>query len=120
MKKQNLRLLIAACAALLCGVLCAPLLQAAGETGAAASPWYLSAGFFSAVIALFTGALAIWQNAEKRTAQKVSETLVLAIEEASKIPAIAEKEKVIKEKIREVNERYHVEPVVAALVRRLT
>jgi hypothetical protein len=93
---------------------------AAGALSADTTPWYLSAGFFSSVIAFVTSVLAIWQGAGKKTAQKVSETLVVAIEEASKIPAVAEHEEKIKAKIREVNERYHIEPVVNALVKKLT
>ncbi|MDR2673892.1 MAG: hypothetical protein LBC18_03245 [Opitutaceae bacterium] len=125
----TLKLLVAACAALVIGAIAAPFLhagamplfaQAADAAPAAAAPGWLSTGLVSAVIALITGALAIWQNAEKKTAQKVSETLVLAIEQASQIPAVAEHEKKIKEKIQEVNERYHVEPLVNALVKKLT
>lgn len=104
-------------------VLAIPLAAHAADTVAAtadASPWYFSGALWSAVIAVAAGALAIWQNKEKRTAQKVSETLVLAIEEASKIPAVAAKEGQIKAKIKEVTTKNGVEPVVNKLVELLT
>jgi ABC-type nickel/cobalt efflux system permease component RcnA len=111
--------LIVACMAVLCLPATALAADAAATDGDA-TPLWLSPGFYSALIALATGMIAIWQNAAKKTAQKVSETLVLAIEEASKIPAVADKEKEIKKKIQEVNERYHIEPVVKKLVEKLT
>ncbi|MDR1279329.1 MAG: hypothetical protein LBK99_00715 [Opitutaceae bacterium] len=89
-------------------------------TAADATPWYLSPSLFSSVIALLTGAIAIWKNQQASTAQKVSASLVMAIEEASKIPAVADQEKKIKAKVQEVTERYDVGPVVAALVKKLT
>jgi hypothetical protein len=119
MKKYNIAMfLITAMLALILG---APVILAADTSGTTtATPWYLSADLIAAVIALATSALAIWQNKEKRTAQKVSETLVVAIEQASRIPAVAEKENELKAKIKEVTTKAGVEPVVNKLVKLLT
>jgi hypothetical protein len=117
MKKYKVIMLVTAILAV-----AIPVINAADAASgsAAAAPWYLSTDIIAAVIALATGALAIWQNKEKRTAQKVSETLVVAIEQASKIPAVAEKERELKAKIKEVTTKAGVEPVVNKLVNLLT
>jgi hypothetical protein len=99
--------------------------QAVGATPSAAgaevaAPWWSGPEALSAVFALVTGLFAVWTHKEKRTAQRVSESLILGIEAASKIPAVAEKERAFKAKIKEVTRDYGVGPVVAALVSRLT
>lgn len=101
----------------------APIAALAADTinsTAPSTPWYFSSELLAGAIAFFSGIIAIWKNEQKKTAQKVSETLVLAIEEASKIPAVAEKEKAIKAKVQEVTQKYNVEPVVKKLVEKLT
>ena len=114
------------------GTLPAPLLIAQVETsdsGTPASgsldsdstaPWYMNGTLWTALIAFVAGAFAIWQNKEKRTAEKVSQTLVLAIEQASKIPEVVEEEKKIKAKIKEVTTKNGVEPIVNKLIDLLT
>lgn len=91
---------------------------ATGETVSA--PWWSGAEAISAVIALCTGLIAVWQRNEKKTAQKVNESLVIAIEAATKIPAVAAQEKAIKAKIRTVTDDLGVAPLVHRLVKDLT
>ncbi len=114
--------LLLALACLLC-VLLSPAAfgqEAAASAPAVTAPWWSGAEVISAVIALATGLIAVWQHKEKKTAQKVSESLVLAIEAATKIPAVADKEKAIKAKIRETVTDLGVQPVVHRLVKDLT
>lgn len=86
-----------------------------------------SAGIIGIVIAAVTSLYGIWAHKEKNaavkektTAQKVSETLVVAIEAASKIPAVQEKEKEIKKLISDKAKEAGVEPVLNLLVKRFT
>ena len=94
--------------------------EAAAAVAQSATPWYFSGETIAAVIALFTGLVAIWQKGEATKAQKISRTLILGIESATKIPAVAEKQKAIKEEIQRVATKYEVEPVLNALVKQLT
>lgn len=85
-----------------------------------AAPWWSGPEAISAIIALATGLFAVWQHKEKKTAQKVSESLVIAIEAATKIPAVAAQEKLIKSKIKGIAEDYGVGPVLHRLVKDVT
>ncbi|HEY0966947.1 MAG TPA: hypothetical protein VGD88_06130 [Opitutaceae bacterium] len=115
--RRSLRLL--PLIALVFAVLFIPSVAFAQEA-APAAPWYFSGETIAAVIALFTGLVAIWQKGEATKAQKISRTLILGIESATKIPAVAAKQKEIKEEIQRVATRYEVEPVLNALVKQLT
>lgn len=84
------------------------------------TPVWLSTEFFAALFAAAAGIVAIWQNKEKKTAQKVSASLVVAMEAASKIPVVAEHEKAIKAKLRQKLEASGAQPVVERLLKNLT
>lgn len=94
--------------------------KATPDAAPVSAPWWSGPEVISAVIALATGLIAVWQRKEKKTAQKVSESLVLAIEAATKIPAVGDKEKAIKARIRTETERLGVAPLVHRLVKDLT
>jgi hypothetical protein len=95
-------------------------LSAPGSQLPAATPWYLSTEFFAAIFSTVAGIVAILQNKAKTTAEKVSASLVVAIEAASKIPQVAEHEKAIKAKLQEKLTKSGAQPVVAALLEHLT
>lgn len=93
----------------------------------ASSPSLDSAGIIGIVIAAITSLYGIWAHKEKNAAvkektvaQKVSETLVVAIEAASKIPAVEAKEQEIKKLISDKAKEAGVEPVLNLLVKRFT
>ncbi|MES2696913.1 MAG: hypothetical protein V4773_25835 [Verrucomicrobiota bacterium] len=89
-------------------------------TAAPATPFYSSSEFWSAIIAAIGGLIAIWKNSQASTSKKVNESLVLAIEEATKIPEVAAFEQRIKGKIRETATKAGVQPVLHRLVKDLT
>jgi len=100
--------------------------DAAASAGAlvdAATPEAEGAGLgqiLTAAVALISGLFGIWSHKQKKTAQKVAESLVVGIEAASRIPAIAEKEKQIKATIQRRAEAYGVQPVLHEIVKRVT
>jgi hypothetical protein len=92
-----------------------------------AAPFYTDGAFIGAVIAGIMSLVALWSHNEKNTAikdkttaQKVSESLVIAIETATKIPAFAEKEKAFKQAINEKVTKLGVQPLVHRLVKDVT
>ena len=84
------------------------------------APFYTDGAFIGAVVAGFMSLVAVWQNAKKNTAQKVAESLVQAIEIATKIPAVAEKEKAIKQSINRTVTDLGVQPLVHRIVKDVT
>lgn len=94
--------------------------EAGAEAVATAVPWYADGAVIGGVIAAVTSLLALWANKAKNTAQKVSESLVIAIETASKIPAVAEKEKAIKQAINAKVTELGVQPLVHRIVKDVT
>ncbi|MFA6962428.1 MAG: hypothetical protein WC205_16860 [Opitutaceae bacterium] len=128
---KNIRLLILSAVALAAVLSFAPQLAQAADAAAeptsvvtsaatTTTPWYADGAVIGAVIAAVTSLLAIWQHGEKKTAQKVSESLVVAIESATKIPAVAAQEKAIKAKIKSVAEDYGVQPLLDRIVQDVT
>jgi hypothetical protein len=85
-----------------------------------ATPWYADGAVIGAAIAAITSLLAIWSHKEKSKAQMVSESLVVAIEAASKIPQVAAQEKAIKAKLKSEFEALGVQPLVDRIVQDLT
>lgn len=91
-----------------------------GGQPAAPAPWYSDGAVIGIIISSIMSLVAVWSHKSKKTAQKVSESLVIAIEAATKIPAVAEKEKLIKAKLRQEFEDIGVQPLVHRLVKDLT
>lgn len=94
--------------------------EVVADAAPAAHPWYADGAFIGGIIAAFTSIVAIWQNKGKKTAQKVSESLVQAIEVATRIPAVAEKEKEIKRSINATVTKLGVQPLVHRIVKDVT
>jgi hypothetical protein len=125
----TLKFLIAACAALVLGAIAAPFVsaapplmpfaQAAADT-AATVPWYLNGNVWFGLVSGLLAITTIWQNKEKAKSRKIAETLVVAIEAASKIPEVAEAEQKLKAKIQEKAVAAGVEPALNKLVKLLT
>ncbi len=74
----------------------------------------------SIALALVSGLVAIWQNRKASTAQKVTESLVLGIEQATKLPQVQEAEKRIKGIIRDKATQLGVQPLLHRAVKDLT
>ncbi len=74
----------------------------------------------SIALALVSGLVAIWQNRKASTAQKVTESLVLGIEQATKLPQVQDAEKRIKGIIREKATELGVQPLLHRAVKDLT
>lgn len=83
-------------------------------------PFYASGEFWSGLFGVVAGIVAIWRNQAASTSRKVSETLVLAIEEATKLPGVAESEQRIKTLIREKATDLGVQPLLHRMVKNLT
>lgn len=86
----------------------------------AAAPWYLNGAMWLALITAALGIAAVWQNKEKRTADKINETLVLGIEAASRIPEVQAYEKKIKQQIQTQAQKAGVQPALDKIVQLLT
>ena len=86
----------------------------------ASTPWYADGTVIAGFIAFITSITAIWSHTEKRTAQKISESLVAGIEAATKIPAVAAQEKIIKARIQAVATDYGVQPLLDKIVQEVT
>lgn len=121
---KSIRSFLLAAIAVMVVALFAPAIAAAADATDAAmtapTPWYLSTEAFAALFSLVAGTVAVWQNKQKTTAEKVSASLVVAIEAASKIPQVAEHEKAIKAKLNEKLTKSGAQPVVERLLRGLT
>ncbi len=74
----------------------------------------------SIAIALITGLLAIWQKKEASTAKKITASIVLGVEQATKLPQVQEQERRIKGMIRAHAENLGVEPLLQRVVKDLT
>lgn len=74
----------------------------------------------SIVVALVSGLVAIWQRKEASTARKVTESIVLGVEQATKLPQVQAAEKQIKAKIRQQATDLGVEPLLNRVVKDLT
>lgn len=86
----------------------------------AAAPFYASGEFWTGLFGLVAGIVAIWRNQAASTSRKVNETLVLAIEEATKLPGVVEAEQRIKQLIRDRATDYGVQPILHRIVKDLT
>jgi hypothetical protein len=84
------------------------------------APWYADGAVIGGIIAALTSIFAIWSNKQMRTAEKISRSLVEAIEVASRIPAVATKEKEIKQSINATVTRLGVQPLVHRIVKDVT
>lgn len=102
-----------------------PLAQTAAATtnatsATAATPFYLNGELWSIVIAVVSGLVAVWKNAQANTHQKIAQSVILGVEQASKLPEVATYETKIKDTIRQVATDYGVQPILHDLVQQLT
>jgi|GEM_PF-4886469 len=94
---------------------------------AASAPFYVSGEFWTSLFALVAGLTAIWKHKaanaaqkELTTAQKITQSVILGVEAATKIPEVAEYEKTVKRIIRNKAEELGVQPLLNRAVRDLT
>lgn len=74
----------------------------------------------SVIVAVVSGLVAIWQNKSASTAKKVTQSVILGIEHATKLPEVAAMEKRIKATIRQKATDLGVQPLLHTAVRDLT
>jgi len=74
----------------------------------------------SVAVALVSGLIAIWQNKQATTARKVTQSIVLGVEQATKLPQVQAAEKQIKATIRRQAEELGVQPILQRVVKDLT
>ncbi len=74
----------------------------------------------SIAIALVSGLIAIWQNKQASTARKITASIVLGVEQATKLPQVAAAEKQIKATIRQHAQDAGIQPLLDRLVQNLT
>ncbi|HTJ77954.1 MAG TPA: hypothetical protein VL357_03085 [Rariglobus sp.] len=97
--------------------------QAAAPAGAAvvvSTPWYADGTVISSIIAAVMAIFGVWSHTEKTTAQKITESLVVGIEQATKLPKVAAAEAEIKAKIQSVASDYGVQPLLDRIVQDIT
>ncbi len=83
-------------------------------------PWYANEALWSTLFAVAAGVFGIVRNSQLSTHQKINEALVLGIEQATKIPAVAAFENRIKADIQTRAAELGVQPVLHRIVQDLT
>lgn len=110
--------------AALCGLLLAvaTATPALAQTAAAAPAAEESsvATLLSIGLALATSLIAIWKNKQASTQRKIVESIVVGVEEATKLPQVREAEKRVKDTIRAKATELGVEPLLNRVVKDLT
>jgi hypothetical protein len=71
-------------------------------------------------LALVSGLAAIWQNGKATQNQKIAQSIILGVEQATKLPQVAEFEKRVKGTIAQKTRELGIEKEVDALVQRVT
>ena len=89
-------------------------------SSAAQPPFYSTSEFWAGLFAVVTGIVAIWKNNQASTGAKINETLILAIEQATKLPGVSEHEQRIKRLIQSKATELGVHPLLHRLVQDLT
>lgn len=89
---------------------------AATATGDATSTTTL----VSIALAVIAGLVAIWKNAQASTAQKITQSIVLGVEQATKLPHVQAAEAEIKATIRRKAQELGVQPLLHEIVKDLT
>jgi hypothetical protein len=89
-------------------------------TVAAPVPFYATEAFWATVLAVVSGLFGIWKNRQASTHQKINESLVLGIEQATKIPEVVAFESRIKKTIQASATGYGVQPLLHRIVQDLT
>ncbi len=87
---------------------------------ASAPAFYATGEFWSALFGLVAGIVAIWRNQTASAHQKVNESLVLAIEQVTKLPEVAAAEQRIKQAIQAKATALGVQPLLHRIVVDLT
>lgn len=86
----------------------------------AAVPFYASGEFWTGLFGVAASLVAIWRNGAATNARKINDTLVLGIEEVTKLPGVAEHEQRIKTYLREKATDLGVQPLLHRIVQDLT
>lgn len=86
----------------------------------AATPFYASETFWSALFALAGTVFGIWRNAKLSTHQKITSALIEGIEAASKLPEVAAYEGKVKQTIQDSAREWGIQPVLHAIVQEVT
>ncbi len=73
-----------------------------------------------ALITIISGAIAIWQNQGKRTSQKIIDSVVLGVDEFSKLDVGEKEAKKLKASIKQKALEYGVEKILNKAVKGLT
>lgn len=74
----------------------------------------------SCVVAIISGLIAIWKHTEASTAQKVIKSVILGVEEATKLPEVQAVEQRVKQTIRQKSVDFGVQDTLHAAVNDLT
>lgn len=92
----------------------APAVTAAADESASTTT------IVSIALAVIGGLVAIWKNKQASTAQKITQSVILGVEQATKLPQVQALEKQIKGNIRAKAAELGVQPLLHAVVKDLT
>lgn len=121
MKTTSSLLCAALCGLLLAVVATTPALaQASAATPAPVADDSSLTTFVSIGLALVTSLIAIWKNKQASTSRKIVESIVVGVEEATKLPQVRDAEKRVKDTIRAKATELGVEPLLNRVVKDLT
>lgn len=125
MKTALRRLFSVLCLTALCACVFAQTAEAVADAPATVGPAASATDtsmttIVSLVLALVGGLVAIWKNSQASTAKKITQSLVLGVEQATQLPEVQHLEQKIKFTIREKAKDLGVQPLLHEVVKDLT